>query len=207
VSTSSAPTHITGRCYASPLLTLSAKLTPEEFLAWEREQPGRHHYVAGEIFDMSGGSPRHNSLGLRAGSLLDRALTGAKCVAFSADQKLGLGDSFVYADASVVCAPLELRPGTKDVVTNPAVVVEVLSKSTEGYDRGDKQKGYLALQSLVHLVFVSQSEVRVEVYTRQDDGSFRFEVFGPGATVHLTHPALRLEVDALYAGALALPGD
>lgn len=194
--------------YTPGVLPLSAKLTPEAFLTWEREQPTRYHYIGGEVFDMSGGSPRHNRLGLRAGGLLDRAMGGTGCVAFSADQKLALGqDVFVYADVSVVCGPLELRPGHTDVLTNPAVVVEVLSKSTEGYDRGDKQRGYLALPSLVHLLFVSQREVRVELYTRQDDGSFRFEVFGPGAMIELRRPKVSLAVDELYSGALALPGD
>ena len=183
-------------------------MTPDAFLAWEREQPERHHYVGGEIFDMSGGSPRHNRLGARAVSALDRAVEGTVCGAFSPDQRIGLpNDVFVYADATVVCGPLELRPGTTDVVTNPSIVVEVLSKSTERYDRSEKQKGYLSLPSLVHLVFVSQREVRVEVYTRNDDGSFRFEVFGAGASVQLKHPAVTLSVDAIYAGALDLPGD
>ncbi|MBX3225902.1 MAG: Uma2 family endonuclease [Labilithrix sp.] len=190
------------------MLDVSAKMTADEFLAWEREQPGRHHYVRGDVVEVAGGSPRHNRLSARATSALDRAAVGTACGAFSSDQKLGLhDDEFVCADGSVVCGPLQLRPGTKDVITNPSLVVEVLSKSTEGYDRGDKQRGYLALQSLVHLLFVSQREVRVEVYTRQDDGSFRFEVLGAGATIALQQPAATLSVDAIYAGVFDLPAD
>lgn len=95
---------------------------------------------------------------------------------------------------------------TTDVVTNPAVVVEVLSPSTEGYDRGEKQKGYLALPSLRHLLFASQRKPRVELYTRQEDGSFRFEVLVAGGEVSLASVGASFSVDTLYADALALPG-
>jgi Uma2 family endonuclease len=122
--------------------------------------------------------------------------------------KLGLADDvFVYADASIVCGPLLLRPDTRDVVTNPTVVVEVLSRSTEGYDRGDKLHGYLALPSVRHVVLVSQRQVQIDVYTRHDDGSFRYESFGPGAALRLAHPPISLSLDALYAGVFDLPGD
>src|SRR5262245_39536273 len=113
---------------------------------------------------MAGGSPRHNRLSAQAIASLVAQLRGGPCGVYSSDQKLGLpADEFVYADAVVVCGPLTLRQGTTDVLTNPTVVIEVLSKSTEGYDRGDKQKGYLALPSLRHFVLVSQREARVEV--------------------------------------------
>lgn len=187
---------------------VSTKMSPEEFLAWEREQPGKHHYVRGEIFDMSGGSARRNTLSAEIVALLANAVRGTECRAFSADQKIGVADDiFVYGDAVVACAPYELRRGTKDVMSNPVVIVEVLSKSTQAYDRTDKQDWYLALPSLRHLLFVSQNDVRVELYTRQDDGSFRFEILGPGATLTLSHPKAAIALDALYAGAFDLPSD
>jgi Uma2 family endonuclease len=183
-------------------------MTPNEFLAWEREQRERHHYIRGEIFAMSGGSLRHSHLGGRAITLLSQALRGRACDVHTADLRLGLADDeLVYADAVVVFRPFALRPGTKDVVTNPAVVVEVLSKSTEAYDRGAKQAGYLALPSMQHLVLVSQREKRVEVYTRNDDGSFRFDVRGAGALVALERVGVTIAVDELYDGAFELPGD
>lgn len=183
------------------------KLAPDEFLAWERLQKERHIYVRGEVFAMAGGSPRHNRLAARVIGRLDASLKEG-CGTFTSDQKVGLPeDDFVYADAVVVCGPIALRPGTADVVTNPVVVVEVLSKSTESYDRGDKQRGYLALESVRHYVLVSQREMRVEVYTRQTDGSFRFDVLGGGATVNLDAIGASIRVDELYGDALLLPGD
>jgi len=190
------------------VLPAPSKLTPEEFLAWEREQKERHIFVGGEVFAMAGGSPRHNRLSARTIARLESAVDGTPCGVYSSDQRLGMpNDEFAYADAAVVCGALTLRPGTSDVVTNPSVVVEVLSKSTEAYDRGDKQKAYLSIPSLQHFVLVSQREPRVEVYTRQADGSFRFDVLGTGATVQLERIGATLTVDDLYAGVLALPGD
>jgi Uma2 family endonuclease len=182
-------------------------MRPDEFLAWEREQTERHAYLGGEIVAMSGGSLRHAHLAVRAIAAMHIGVAGRRCDVYTADLRIGLGDQFVYADAVVVCRPPEFRPGTKDVVTNPTIVVEVLSKFTEVYDRGAKQAGYLALPSLAHLVFVSQRAPRVEVYTRQDDGSFRFTVHGPGSVVVLDRIGLELVVDDLYGGAFELPGD
>jgi Uma2 family endonuclease len=188
--------------------TAARTLTPHEFLVWERSQQDRHIYVRGQVFAMAGGSPRHNGLCAEVIARLADGLRGGRCRVFTSDQKLGLPkDQFVYADAVVVCGTLELRSGTTDVVTNPRVVVEVLSKNTETYDRGDKQQGYLSLPSLEHLVLVSQREPRVEVYTRQTDGSFRFDVVEAGGAVRLERLDLEVDVDALYSGVFELPGD
>ena len=189
--------------------SLSKGLNPEAFLSWERVQRDRHHYVRGEVFAMSGGSPRHSHLGARMIARLEQgSRQGGRCDVHTSDLRLGLpGDDFVYADAVVVCRPIALRTGTTDVVTNPTVVVEVLSKSTEAYDRGAKQAGYLALPSLRHLVLVSQREPRVEVYTRQDGGTFRFSVHGSDDTVALEAVGATFSVRDLYENAFELPGD
>jgi len=188
--------------------TAARRFTPDAFLVWERSQEERHIYVRGEVFARAGGSPRHNGLCAEIIARLADGLRGGPCRVFTSDQKLGLPkDEFVYADAVVVCGPLALRSGTTDVVTNPRVVVEVLSKNTETYDRGDKQRGYLSLPSVEHFVLVSQREPRAEVYTRQADGSFRFEVVEAGAAIRLERLGLTVEVDALYLGVFDLPGD
>lgn len=183
-------------------------MSPDAFLAWEREQRDRHVYFRGEIFAMSGGSPRHSLLGSRMIVGLAAPLAGKPCDVHTADLRLGIRDDhFVYADAVVACRPLTFRPGTTDVVTNPVVVVEVLSKSTESYDRGEKQAAYLALPSVRHFVLVSQREPRVEVYTRESDGSFRFRVHEAGGTVRLDGIGAEIAIDELYEGAFELPGD
>jgi Uma2 family endonuclease len=182
-------------------------MSPDDFLAWEREQQERHVYLRGEVFAMAGGSARHSALGGRIIALLGSKL-GARCETHTADLRLGLDDRhFVYADAVVVCGPHRFRAGTNDVLTNPTTVVEVLSKSTESYDRGEKQAGYLALPSVQHYVLVSQREKRVEVYTREDDGSFRYRVHADADEIRLDRLEATVSVDALYQGVFQLPGD
>jgi len=186
----------------------TSPLDPDEFLVWERGQPERHVYFRGQIFAMAGGSPRHSLLASRVIERLGQSLRGRPCDVHTSDLRLGLdGHHFVYADAAIVCRPLVLRPGTNDVVINPKVVVEVLSRSTEAYDRGDKQAGFLALPSVEHYLLVSQREPRIELYTRQADGSFRFTVNRAGAAVTLDRLGIALLVDELYDGAFELPGD
>src|SRR5580700_6695802 len=115
-------------------------MTADEYLAWEREQPERHEYLDGEVFSMAGGSPRHAALIAAATAELVVAHRGGPCRVLATDQRMVAedGEHYVYADVSVVCGKMQLAAGTKDVLANPSVVVEVLSKSTEAYDRGRK---------------------------------------------------------------------
>ena len=183
-----------------------SSMTPDAFLAWEPLQIERHHFVRGEVFAMAGGSPRHSYLAGRIQRAHRQRPSRPRYDAHTSDLRLGLaGDHFAYADAVVVCRPVILRPEARDVVTNPTVVVEVLSKATKAYDRGDKQAGYLALPSLEHFVFVSQRQPRVEIYTHQKDGSFRFDVHAPGSVIRLGHLAVEIPIDDLYAVAFELP--
>ena len=184
------------------------RMTAEAFLSWEQSQSERHAYFHGEIFAMAGGSPRHSRLASRMIARLDTALVGSPCAVHTSDLRLGLdAEHFVYADAVVVCGPLELRPGTTDVVVNPRVVVEVLSRRTEAYDRGEKQAAYLALRSVDHYVLVSQRDPRVEVYSRENDGTFRYRVYRTGDEIALDRISVQLAVDDLYASVFELPGD
>jgi Uma2 family endonuclease len=194
--------------YPGDTVSQPQALSPDAFLAWERQQAVRHTYFRGQVFAMAGGSPRHSLLASRVIMELGNALRGKPCDAHTSDLRLGLDDThFVYADAVVACRPLSLRPGTTDVVLNPRVVVEVLSSSTESYDRGAKQAGYLALPSVEHLILVAQREARVEVYTREAAGSFRYQVYLGGDQVHLDKIGVTFDVARLYDGAFDLPGD
>ena len=153
-------------------------MSAAEYLAWEREQPQKHEFHCGEVFAMAGGSPRHNLLAAAFAAEL-RAATRAKgCHALSSDQRISasVGERYVYADAVVVCGELRTEPGTIDVLSNPTVIVEVLSASTESFDRGEKWEAYQRLASLTDYLLVSQTAVRVEHYRREADGSWRYRV-------------------------------
>lgn len=184
--------------------TSSRKMTPAEYLAWEREQPGKHQYVGGEIFAMAGGSPRHNFLSFRVLAQLDHA----PCSPLTSDQKVFIPatGNFVYPDGTVICGPPQLHAGSRDAIENPRVVVEVLSKSTEQHDRGDKWTDYRSVPSLTDYLLVSQRLPSIEHFAREPDGSWRYRVAGPGDQLELTTGAI-IDVDKLYSGAFDLPGD
>jgi len=185
-------------------------MTALEFLAWEREQEGKHEWFDGEIFAMAGGTLRHNALGAAVAGELRAALRGGTCHVLSSDQKIAARPDkhFVYADASVVCGPRELAPDTTDVLANPSIIVEVLSAGTQGYDRGLKWEGYQRIAALRDYVLVSQASARVEHFQREAEGSasWRYRQLGPGEVVTLWNGA-RLDVDALFAGMFELDGE
>lgn len=181
-------------------------VTPAEFLAWERTQPEHHEYWRGEIFPMAGGSPRHAALASRIARALGKELAG-RCETFSSDLQIGVtADKYVYADVTVVCGTLELRPGTEDVVRNPRIVVEVLSKNTEQYDRGAKWQAYQHLESLTDYVLVSQSSPRMEHFSRAEDGAWVYRHADAGGRVTTSTGAV-LDVDDIFRGAFDLPGE
>lgn len=123
----------------------------------------------------------------------------------SSDQRIAAsaGKRYVYADAVVVCGAVKLEPGSSDVLANPSVVVEVLSPSTEAYDRGEKWDAYRRLESLTDYFLVSQTSVRIEHYRREQGGSWRYRVAEAGATLALAD-GVTLEVGEIYAGAFEL---
>lgn len=182
-------------------------VAPAEFLVWEREQQARHEYFYGEIFAMAGGSPRHAALAARVARTLSVAL-GQEREVFSSDLQLGFADDarYVYADVTVVCGQLRIQPGTKDVVENPTIVVEVLSPSTEQYDRGLKWEGYRRLPSLTDYLLVSQKSASIEHFRREGDGSWRYHAAGRGERVTLTG-GVQLDLDPIYENVFALAGD
>jgi Uma2 family endonuclease len=184
------------------------RMTAAEYLAWEREQPERHGYLDGEVFCMSGGTARHAALQSAATIELGIAHREAPCRVLGTDMRIVAEDGihYVYADATVVCGRMQFAPDTKDTLANPSVVVEVLSKSTEAYDRGRKGEGYRKIPSLTDYVLVSQSRPHVEHYQRLDGGEWHFREAGPGGRVRLATGGV-LEVDALYRGAFEIDGE
>jgi len=147
-------------------------LTPEEYLRIEREAPSKSEYYGGEMFSMAGGSPRHSLIATKIASFLTQALKGRRCTPYNSDLRIGIPgeDLYTYPDVSIFCEPLVFLPGTDDTATNPSVVVEVLSKSTEAYDRGRKFEHYRRLPSLREYVLVSQDAPTIERFTREGDG-------------------------------------
>lgn len=164
-----------------------ALVTVEAYLAMERASTEKHVLWDGEVYAMAGALPDHNAIVANALSEL-RALTRAgPCRVFSPDQKVyvPLRKGFVYPDATVVCGPLAFFEDSRDVITNPTVLVEVLSEGTEAFDRGEKAMGYRALPSLRDHLMVSQTERYLEHYARHPDGSWVLREYRGDAEVPL----------------------
>lgn len=183
-------------------------MTATEYLAWERAQPTRHEFNRGEVFAMAGGSPRHNFLCTAVGAELRAALRGSGCTVLSSDQRIAVvrGERYVYADAVAVCGPFIADALGGDVLANPALVVEVLSASTEAYDRGEKWAAYQRVASVSDYLLVSQRGPLLEHFAREPDGTWRYAQVGPGGAITLRN-GTPVAVDAIFDGALALPAD
>jgi Uma2 family endonuclease len=183
----------------------SGRMTPEQFLAWERKQSARHEYRQGEVFAMAGGSPRHNALVANVTAELVTRLRGGPCRVLSSDQRIAIRatEQYVYADVSVVCGALELDAGTSDVLHNPTCLVEVLSPSTEAYDRGLKWEGYRTIATLRDYLLVSQHTPRIEHYQREPDGSWRYRIAEAGDRVTLAG-GTELAVPEVFSGVMEL---
>jgi Uma2 family endonuclease len=168
-----------------------------EYLAYERDSGMKHEYDAGDIVAMAGGSPRHNALASRVSAALENGRRSG-CLAFQSDQRIRIvatGRS-TYPDASLVCGTIERDPADSSgtTITNPALIVEVLSPSTEEDDRGAKWHHYQLIPSLQEYVLVSQSHARIERYRRRPSEGWEYDDITEGsvdllsgATLDLSH--------------------
>ncbi|MBX3191919.1 MAG: Uma2 family endonuclease [Labilithrix sp.] len=179
------------------------RYTLEDYLGVEEMSRVRHEYLDGQIFAMAGGTPEHAALSAAIVVLLGSRLRGKPCRPYSGDLRVrvlatGLA---TYPDAAVICGEVERDPSSSTHAVNPAVLVEVLSPSTEDYDRGEKREHYARIESLREYVLVAQDRRRVEVFHRTESSSWAHSVFEAGADVELPSLGLTFSVDELYEGA------
>lgn len=180
-------------------------MTHAEYLAAEAAGDQKHEFLAGEVFAMAGGTPEHSALAAAVIGELRAALRGKPCRVFSSDLRVRVEatDLFTYPDASVVCGELQTSALDRNAIVNPVVLVEILSESTEAYDRGAKAAHYRLIPSLREYVLVNQLEPRIEVYRRNEHG--RFELFEArrGEQIELASVGAVLDVAAIYENPLA----
>ena len=146
-------------------------LTPEEYLAFERKATTKHEYLNGQIVAMSGASFAHNFITVNIATSLNVQLMEGECRVATSDMRVKVTqiDSYFYPDVVVVCGAPRAEDDTFDTLLNPTLIVEVLSPSTEGYDRGEKFEHYQQIASLKDYILISQDEVHVEYYYRQEN--------------------------------------
>ncbi len=191
----------THRAY-SRAMSASERLTSsyDEYLALEAATGQRHQYVDGVAYAMAGSEPEHANITANVITALANLLRGGRCRVYSSDLKLRVpenGNAY-YADAAVICGKFALHPGDPIAVTNPTLLVEVLSPSTETFDRGEKFADYQRLASLRHYLLVSTRTQRVEHYRRNDDGSWTYTASGIRESVNLADLGGTIMVRELY---------
>jgi Uma2 family endonuclease len=148
--------------------------TPEEYLALERAAEYKSEYLAGEIFAMAGASEDHNTIATNIVRQLGNQFQGRPCRVYVSDMRVRVSPAglYTYPDVVALCGPREFADDHRDTLINPTVIFEILSPSTEAYDRGEKFAQYWRLASLTDYVLVAQDRARVEHCTRQGDGWF-----------------------------------
>ena len=148
------------------------KLTPEEYLELERNSEERHEFLDGEIFALAGADRNHNIIVRNLDDELNQKLKDKKCEAYAGNLRVfapGGSEFYAYPDLVVVCGEPQFQDDVPDTLLNPILIVEVLSETTEAYDRGRKFKHYRGIYSLEEYILVSHDEARIEKYIRTGD--------------------------------------
>jgi Uma2 family endonuclease len=182
-------------------LPQSSPVSEEQYIARERAATdSKSEFLHGRIFAMSGGSPRHNLITSNVSGALRPAPRDRPCVVLSSDQRVCIEPTglYTYPDVTVVCGAVKVHPRFEDTLLNPTLLVEVLSPSTEGYDRGAKFAHYRHIESLREVVLVSQVERVVEHYARNADGSWRLTTWTERQVVPLGVLSCQLALDDVY---------
>lgn len=176
-------------------------LTPEEYLAIERRNEYKSEYIDGEMVAMTGASRKHNLITVNIIGLLHPQLRGRPCEAYASEMRVRVPKthSYLYPDLVVVCGEPQLEDDYFDTLVNPTVLVEILSESTERYDRGRKFGFYRTIESLAEYVLVAQDELRVEQYSKQPDGRWLLTDYrSPEDVVELASIQCTLKLSEVY---------
>jgi Uma2 family endonuclease len=175
--------------------------SPEEYLALERKSNERHEYLDGYIYEMSGESIAHSAICTNLAFVFVGQLKGRPCQAFSPNMKVRtkFNGLYSYPDLSIVCGQPEFHDNHKDIIINPKVIVEVLSPSTEAYNRGEKWIRYQEINSLSDYLLVSQDQPLIEHFSKQEGGKWLYtKTVGLESRLYLTSIDCQLQLSEIY---------
>jgi len=175
--------------------------SPAEYLELETAAEYRSEYINGEIIPMSGGSANHNQISLNLSSALNFALRGQPYRVFINDMRLWILNYrlYTYPDIMVVGSPLEFVENRRDTITNPIIIAEVLSNSTEKYDRGEKFKRYRTIPSFKEYLLISQNAIQVEVFTKNDENKWLLSEYeGADSILRLNELQFQISLSEIY---------
>ncbi len=177
--------------------------SPEEYLALERKAEYKSEYVNGGVFAMSGASREHNLIAVNVSAEIRSQFRSRPCEVYMSDMRVKVHSTglYTYPDVVAVCGAPRFEDEHVDTLTNPTVIVEVLSPSTEGYDRGEKFAHYRRLESLQDYVLIAQDKVRVEHFARHNGSSGQWvltEISDPDGTLHMASIGCVLALRDVY---------
>lgn len=180
-------------------------LTPEEYFAWEEKQIEKHEYIDGEIYAMGRGSVDHGRIAIRFTAMFDTHLEGSGCITGNSDIKINIAETnnYIYPDASVTCDNRDKT--TPNYFTYPCLIVEVLSKSTEAYDRGGKFRMYRNNPVLQDYLLVSSTRIEIDLYHKKETGEWIIINYQEGDKIELKSINLSFAIEQIYRGLILTP--
>ncbi|MFN6513552.1 MAG: Uma2 family endonuclease [Nostoc sp. CreGUA01] len=173
-------------------------MSPQEYLEWEERQDIKYEYINGEVFAMTGGTIPHTSIALNLASALKSHLRGSPCRAFMADAKVAVTENgpFHYPDVVVSCDERDRE--AIQFIQYPCLIVEVLSPSTEAYDRGKKFMQYRRIETLQEYVLIDAEKISLDCFRLNDRGIWELHPYEEGNEVHLTSVDFRFPISLVY---------
>ena len=174
------------------------RFTPEEYFAWEEQQLEKHEYIGGQVYAMSGGSKNHSLISVKLTTLLANHLESSGCETGNSDLRVNIAETndYTYPDVSVTCD--ERDKTTTQYITYPCLIVEVLSDSTEAYDRGGKFRLYQHNPVLQDYLLVSSTRIEIDLYQKTDSGNWLIINYKAGDTINLKSINLTFPIEQIY---------
>ncbi len=178
----------------------SPRFTPAEYFAWEEQQLNRHEYINGEVYAMTGGTINHSQIAIKITSMLNNHLDGNECKTLNSDARINIleTDDYSYPDGSVTCDHRDKN--NTQYITYPCLIVEVLSDSTEAYDRGDKFYRYRRNPVLQDYVLVSTKSIAIDLYHKNNSNEWVITSYRAGDTIELKSIELSFPIEQVYRG-------
>ncbi|MCY7366597.1 MAG: Uma2 family endonuclease [Chamaesiphon sp.] len=176
------------------------RFTPEEYFAWEEQQLERHEYIDGEVYAMTGGTINHSQIAIKITAMLDSHLDGSSCKTLNSHAIINIleTDDYSYPDGSVTCDKRDKN--NTQYIAYPCLIVEVLSDSTEAYDRGEKFYRYRRNPVLQDYILVSAKSIAIDLYHKNDAGEWVISNYRAGDTVELKSIQLSFPIEQIYRG-------
>jgi Uma2 family endonuclease len=176
------------------------QLTPKEYFAWEEQQLEKHEYIDGQVYAMSGGSKNHSLISVRFITLFANHLESDGCEIGNSDLRVNIAETnnYTYPDVSVTCDDHDKT--TTQYITYPCLIAEVLSASTEAYDRGGKFRMYRSNPVLQDYLLVSSSSIEIDLYHKNDAGEWLISNYKEGDTIKLKSISLNFTIEQVYRG-------